>query len=248
VMRAAAGTIKSVALELGGKNACIVFADADVEKAAKSAVGAAFGNAGQSCSARSRLLVQRSAVAGFTQALVAELAKLRMGSPLDASTTLGPLISAPHWARVDQSVRAAERGGAHLVTGGQRPGDLPRGNFFQPTVFDNVTPELPIYREEIFGPVCSITPFETEVEAIGMANASAYGLNGSVWSRDIGQALRVAKAVRTGMMAVNGLPSASSTSVFAPFGGYKRSGLGRELGMNALAFYTEVKTVTVDLS
>jgi betaine-aldehyde dehydrogenase len=248
VMRAAAATIKSVALELGGKNACIVFDNADIEKAAKSAVGAAFGNAGQSCSARSRMLVQKSAVIPFTRALVAELGKLRLGSPLDAATTLGPLISAAHWSRVERSVRIAEQGGARLVAGGHRPGDLPKGNFYLPTVFGDVSPELPLYNDEIFGPVCSVTPFDTEAQAIRMANASAYGLNGSVWSRDIGQALRVAKAVRTGMVAVNGLPSASSTSVFAPFGGYKRSGLGRELGMNALAFYTEVKTVTVDLS
>ncbi|MDB5606931.1 MAG: aldehyde dehydrogenase [Bradyrhizobium sp.] len=248
VMRAAAGTIKSVALELGGKNACIVFDDADVEKAAKSAVSAAFGNAGQSCSARSRILVQKSTVVAFTRALVGELAKLRLGSPLDPATTLGPLISAPHWARVETSVRAAEKGGAKLVVGGRRPDELKKGNFYLPTVFSDVSPELPIYHDEIFGPVCSITPFDTETEAIRMANASVYGLNGSVWSRDIGQALRVARAVRTGMIAVNGLPSASSVSVFAPFGGYKRSGLGRELGMNALAFYTEVKTVTVDLT
>ncbi|MET0719511.1 MAG: aldehyde dehydrogenase family protein [Tardiphaga sp.] len=248
VMRAAAGSVKNVALELGGKNACIVFDDADIARAAKSAVGAAFGNAGQSCSARSRFLVQKAAVIPFTRALVAELQQLRLGSPLDPATTLGPLISALHWGRVEHSVRAAEQAGAKLVAGGHRPDALPKGNFFLPTVFGNVSPELPLYHDEIFGPVCSITPFETEAQAVRMANASAYGLNGSVWSRDIGQALRVAKAVRTGMIAVNGLPSASSTSVFAPFGGYKRSGLGRELGMNALAFYTEVKTVTVDLT
>ncbi|MGX9429590.1 MULTISPECIES: aldehyde dehydrogenase family protein [Bradyrhizobium] len=248
VMRAAAGTIKSVALELGGKNACIVFADADIGKAAKSAIGAVFGNAGQSCSARSRLLIQRSAVEAFTEALVEEVAGLKLGSPLDAATTLGPLISAAHWDRVNQSVRKAEQDGARLVTGGHRPAGLPNGNFYLPTIFADVAPELGLYRDEVFGPVCSITPFDTEADAIGMANASAYGLNGSVWSRDIGQALRVAKAVRTGMIAVNGLPSASSTSVFAPFGGYKRSGLGRELGMNALSFYTETKTVTVDLT
>ncbi|WP_022724118.1 aldehyde dehydrogenase [Rhodopseudomonas sp. B29] len=248
VMRAAAGTIKSVALELGGKNACIVFADADIEKAAKSALGAAFGNAGQSCSARSRLLVQRSAVPAFTEALVAQIKTLKAGSPLDDKTTLGPLISASHWERVDQNVRRAEHDGARLVAGGHRPSDLPDGNFYEPTIFADVTPDLALYSDEVFGPVCSITPFDTEQQAIGMANASAYGLNGSVWSRDIGQALRVAKAVRTGMIAINGLPSASSTSVFAPFGGYKRSGVGRELGMSALAFYTETKTVTVDLS
>lgn len=248
VMRAAADTVKSVALELGGKNACIIFADADIEKAAKSAVGAAFGNAGQSCSARSRLLVQQPAMAAFTDAFVAEVRKLKLGSPLDPATTLGPLISADHWQRVVRHLRNAEQSGARLLTGGDRPDDLPAGNFLQPAVFGHVTPDLPLYRDEVFGPVCSITPFDTERDAIGMANASAYGLNGSVWSRDIGQALRVAKAVRTGMIAVNGLPSASSTSVFAPFGGTKRSGIGRELGMNALAFYTETKTVTVDLA
>jgi acyl-CoA reductase-like NAD-dependent aldehyde dehydrogenase len=248
VMRAAAGTIKKVALELGGKNACIVFDDADIAGAAKSAVAGAFGNAGQSCSARSRFLVQNSAVTPFTQALVDELAKLRLGSPLDPATTLGPLISAEHWNRVEGFVRAAEQDGARLLAGGRRPDELKTGNFYLPTVFGDVLPEMSLYHDEVFGPVCSTTPFETEAEAIRKANDSVYGLNGSVWSRDIGRALRVAKAVRTGMIAVNGLPSASSTSLFAPFGGYKRSGLGRELGMSALAFYTEVKTVTVDLS
>jgi acyl-CoA reductase-like NAD-dependent aldehyde dehydrogenase len=248
VMRAAAGTVKKVALELGGKNACIVFDDADIAGAAKSAIAGAFGNAGQSCSARSRLLVQKSAVAAFTEALLSELAKLRLGSPLDPATTLGPLISSAHWQRVEQSVRSAEQNGAKLLAGGHRPDELKSGNFFLPTVFGDVLPKMALFSDEVFGPVCSITPFETEAEAIRLANDSSYGLNGSVWSRDIGQALRVAKAVRTGMISVNGMPSASSTSLFAPFGGYKRSGLGRELGMDVLAFYTEVKTVTVDLS
>jgi acyl-CoA reductase-like NAD-dependent aldehyde dehydrogenase len=248
VMRAAAGTVKKVALELGGKNACIVFDDADIAGAAKSAIAGAFGNAGQSCSARSRLLVQKSAIAPFTKALLAELAKLRLGSPLDPATTFGPLISTAHWQRVEQSVRNAEQNGARLLAGGRRPDELKVGNFFLPTVFGNVAPEMALYHDEVFGPVCGITPFDTEADAIRGANDSAYGLNGSVWSQNIGRALRVVKAVRTGMIAVNGLPSASSTSVFAPFGGYKRSGIGRELGMGALAFYTETKTVTVDLS
>ena len=248
VMRAAAGTVKKVALELGGKNACIVFDDADIMGAAKSAVAGAFGNAGQSCSARSRLLVQKSAVVPFTQALLGELAELQLGSPLDPATTLGPLISSAHWQRVERSVRNAEQEGARLLAGGHRPEELKSGNFFLPAVFGDVLPEMALFNDEVFGPVCSITSFSTEAEAIGKANDLSYGLNGSVWSRDIGRALRVAKGVRTGMIAINGLPSASSTSVFAPFGGYKRSGIGRELGMGALAFYTEVKTVTIDLS
>jgi acyl-CoA reductase-like NAD-dependent aldehyde dehydrogenase len=248
VMRAAAGTIKSVALELGGKNANIVFVEADLEKAAKSAVSAAFGNAGQSCSARSRILVQRPAVQAFTQIFLDEVAQLKLGSPLDPSTTLGPLISASHRSRVDREVRAAKSGGARLLTGGACPENLQMGYFYLPTVFASTSPDMAINCEEIFGPVCSIVAFDTEDDAVRMVNDSVYGLNGSVWSRDIGQALRVARAVRTGMIAVNGLPSASSHSVFAPFGGYKRSGLGRELAMQGLSFYTETKSVTVDLS
>lgn len=248
VMRAAAGTIKSVALELGGKNSNIIFVEADLEKAAKSAVSAAFGNAGQSCSARSRILVQRPALQAFTQIFLDEVSKLKLGSPLDPSTTLGPLISASHWSRVDREVRAAKNSGARLLVGGACPENLRTGYFYLPTVFANTSPEMAINREEIFGPVCSIVAFDGEDDAIRMVNDSAYGLNGSVWSRDIGQALRVVRAVRTGMIAVNGLPSASSQSVFAPFGGYKRSGLGRELAMQGLSFYTETKTVTVDLS
>src|SRR5262249_30788034 len=199
VMRAAASTVKKVALELGGKNACIVFDDADIAAAARSAIAGAFGNAGQSCSARSRFLVQKSAVVPFTEALLAELKTLRIGSPLDPTTTLGPLISSLHWQPVEQSVRKAERDGARLLAGGRRPDELASGNFFLPTVFGEVLPKMALYNNEIFGPVCGITSFETEPEAIRKANDSLYGLNGSVWSRDIGRALRVAKSVRTGM-------------------------------------------------
>jgi acyl-CoA reductase-like NAD-dependent aldehyde dehydrogenase len=248
VMRSAAGTIKKVALELGGKNASVIFAGADLEKAAAAAVRSAFGNAGQSCSARSRLLVERSAVAGFTGALVDLASKLRPGSPADPLTTLGPLISAEHLQRVDGAVRTACRAGAKLAAGGCRPSGFETGNFYTPAILTDVHPEMAAFRDEIFGPVCTITPFRDEEDAIRLANASSYGLNGSVWSKDIGRALRVARKMRAGMIAVNGLPSASTASVFTPFGGYKQSGLGRELGMHALSFYTEVKNVFVDHS
>ncbi|MEP9353088.1 aldehyde dehydrogenase family protein [Xanthobacter sp. KR7-65] len=246
VMRLAATSIKRVALELGGKNAAVVFADADIAKAAASAVASGFGNAGQSCSARSRLLVERAAIPAFSAAFAAAAEKLRTGEPLDPGTSLGPLISAGHREAVDRSVTLARDAGAKLVTGGAMPaGD---GFFYPPTILGEVGPDNPAFRTEMFGPVCSITPFETEAEAIALANDSEYGLNGSVWSRDIGRALRVARGVRTGMVAVNGLPSASKTSVFAPFGGYKRSGIGRELGLSALDFYCEIKNVVVDLT
>lgn len=245
VMRLAASSIKRVALELGGKNASVVFADADMAKAAASAVASGFGNAGQSCSARSRLLVERRAIPAFSSAFAEAAARLRTGPALDPKTSLGPLISAAHRNAVDRNIALAREAGARLVIGGAMPAG--EGFFYPPTILSEVGPDNPAFRAEIFGPVCSITPFETEAEAIALANDSEYGLNGSVWCRDIGRALRVARAMRTGMVAVNGLPSASKTSVFAPFGGYKRSGIGRELGLHAMDFYCEIKNVTVDL-
>jgi acyl-CoA reductase-like NAD-dependent aldehyde dehydrogenase len=246
IMRAAAGTIKKIALELGGKNANVIFGDAHIEKAAASAVRAAFGNAGQSCSARSRLLVERGILAAFTEAFVSEASKLRFGAFDDPAASLGPLISRDHWMRVSASVAAAKAAGARLLTGEKRPSSLPDGFFYPATIFADVTPDMAIFHDEIFGPVCSITAFDTEDEAVQLANTSAYGLNGSVWCRDIGRALRVARKIRTGMIAINGLPSASTTSVLSPFGGYKRSGIGRELGMQALEFYTELKNISID--
>ncbi|MBJ3774539.1 aldehyde dehydrogenase family protein [Acuticoccus mangrovi] len=245
VMRLAAGTIKRVALELGGKNANIVFADADLDRAVASAVGSAFGNAGQSCSARSRLLVERPLYDTFLARFAEAAAAVRTGAYDDTATTLGPLISASHRAGVHAAVEEALAAGARLVTGGTAI-DGP-GAFYPATILA-AEADNPAFHREIFGPVATVTPFDTEGEAIALANASEYGLNGSVWSRDISVALRVARAVRTGMVAVNGLPSASRTSVYAPFGGYKRSGIGRELGMHGLEFYTEVKNVVVDLS
>jgi acyl-CoA reductase-like NAD-dependent aldehyde dehydrogenase len=246
IMRMAAASIKKLGLELGGKNAAVVFADADLARAAASAAASGFGNAGQSCSARSRVLVQRNAQKRFTDLFVAATAALKTGPALDPQTTLGPLVSDAHRCRVAKTVETATAAGAGLVTGGQI--STGQGFFYEPTILDNVGSDNPAFSKEIFGPVCSITPFETEADAIRLANESEYGLNGSVWSTDIGCALRVARALRTGMVAINGLPSASKTSVFSPFGGYKRSGMGRELGMEGLKFYTEIKNVVIDLA
>lgn len=245
IMRMAAGSIKKVALELGGKNASVVFADADLARAAASAAASAFGNAGQSCSARSRILVERRVMSAFIDAFRNEAMKLVSGEALDPRTTLGPLISQDHRNGVISAINASVAAGARVVPAKQAPRS--HGFFLEPTILENVSVDNPAFSHEIFGPVCSITSFETEADAIYLANDSPYGLNGSVWSQDIGRALRTARAMRTGMVAINGLPSASKTSVFAPFGGYKRSGIGRELGLEALQFYTEIKNVVIDI-
>jgi betaine-aldehyde dehydrogenase len=244
IMRRGASGIKRLMLELGGKNANIIFADADLERAAVMAAGSAFGNAGQSCSARSRILVQRSAEGAFVEALTRAAASLVPGEPFDTSTTFSPLISEQHRDTVAGKVKAAIESGSSLALGGSAPNG--KGFFYNPTILTDVSPHNPAFTSEIFGPVCSITVFDDEQEAVRLANSSEYGLNGSVWSRDIGRALRTTRALRTGMVSVNGLASASRNSLYAPFGGYKRSGIGRELGMNALQFYTEIKTVSVD--
>jgi betaine-aldehyde dehydrogenase len=248
VMRSAAEKIKRLTLELGGKSANVIFADADLEKAASSAVSAAFGNAGQSCSARTRLLVEKCIEFEFIEAFKAATTALRAGPPLEETTTLGPLISQVHWRRVHGFVEGGLSAGARLLQGGDRPAGFHEGNFFEPTILGNVKPDMVVAQDEVFGPVCAVMTFETEEEALHVANDTKYGLNGSVWTRDLGRALRMVRGMRTGTIAVNGLPSASLYGVFAPFGGYKQSGLGRELGMHALSFYTEIKNVVIDLS
>jgi acyl-CoA reductase-like NAD-dependent aldehyde dehydrogenase len=230
----AAQTIKRVTLELGGKSANVVFADADVEAAAKAAPGAVFDNAGQDCCARSRILVQRSAVDDFLSHLEGAVRALRVGDPLDAATDMGPLISAAQ----RESVASFVDDGAEVAIRGSVP-DGP-GFWFPPTVLWPVPSGHRAVVDEIFGPVAVIVAFDDEADAIRIANDTIYGLSGSVWTRDGAKGLRVARAMESGNLSIN---SNSSVRVTTPFGGFKQSGYGRELGPHATDAYTEVKTI-----
>jgi betaine-aldehyde dehydrogenase len=234
IQRTAADTIKRVTLELGGKSANVVFADADLEAAAASAPGAVFDNAGQDCCARSRILVQRSAVDRFLELLEPAVKGFTVGDPLEDGVAMGPLISAAHREKVASFVE----GDAPVAFRGSAPEG--EGFWFPPTVLSPVDPSSRAATEEIFGPVVSVIPFDDEADAIRLANDSIYGLSGSVWTQNGGRALRVARAIETGVISIN---SNSSVRVSTPFGGFKQSGIGRELGPHALEAYSELKTV-----
>jgi acyl-CoA reductase-like NAD-dependent aldehyde dehydrogenase len=236
IMAGCARRVKRVTLELGGKSANIVFADADLERAAATAPQAAFDNAGQDCCSRSRILVQRSVLEKFMELLEPAVKAVTVGDPAAASTVMGPLISAAHRDRVASYVPD----GAPVAFRGTAPGGP--GHWYPPTVLAPVRLDDPAYTEEVFGPVVTVTPFEDEAMAVALANDTPYGLSGSIWTRDVGRAIRVARAVETGNLSVN---SHSSVRYSTPFGGFKQSGLGRELGPDALDSFTEVKNVFI---
>jgi acyl-CoA reductase-like NAD-dependent aldehyde dehydrogenase len=232
----AAETITRVTLELGGKSANVVFADADIEAAAAAAPAAVFGNAGQDCCARARILVERSAVDSFMAHFDVAVRSLRVGDPLDERTQMGPLISAQRCSEVGSFLDA----GLPVAIQGKAP-DGP-GFWFPPTVLAPVSNEDRASREEIFGPIACVIPFDDEAHAVTLANDTIYGLSGSIWTRDGARALRVARAVEAGALSVN---SNTSVRVTTPFGGFKQSGVGRELGPDALTHYTELKNVFI---
>jgi len=230
----AAQTIKRVTLELGGKSANVIFADADLEAAATAAPMAVFGNAGQDCCARSRILVQEPALERFMELLADAVSGLVVGDPLDEATQMGPLISADQ----RETVGSFLDGEAPVAIRGSVP-DGP-GFWFAPTVLAPVRPDARVAREEVFGPIAAVIPFADESDAVRLANDSIYGLSGSVWTRDGARALRMTRAIETGAISVN---SNTSVRVATPFGGFKQSGYGRELGPHALDAYTEVKSI-----
>lgn len=236
ILRSSATTMKRVTLELGGKSANLVFEDADVKAAAQAAPWAVFDNSGQDCCARSRILVQRSVLDEFVEEFIEATRALNLGDPNSPDTDLGPLVSAEHHRAVSEFLTEDQ----HYLYRGETP-DAP-GHWMPPQIILDETGKSRAAVDEIFGPVAVIIPFDTEEEAIKMANDSIYGLSGSIWSRDIARALRVSRAVESGTLSVN---SNSSIRVQTPFGGVKQSGMGRELGLEGMLGYTELKTVFV---
>jgi len=240
IMELAARDMKRISLELGGKSPNIVFADADWQRAAETSPMSVFANTGQDCCARSRLFVERAIYEPFVEKFVAATRKLIVGDPTKAETQLGPMVSAGQRATVEEYLADARARGSRFACGGGRA--HPKGYYLEPTVLLNVDKADRCWREEIFGPVVCVTPFDDEGQMIRDVNASPYGLSGSLWTNDLRRALRVARAVESGVLSIN---SHSSVHVEAPFGGFKQSGIGRDLGMAAMEGYTELKNIYV---
>ncbi|XFF02274.1 3-succinoylsemialdehyde-pyridine dehydrogenase (plasmid) [Bradyrhizobium guangxiense] len=240
VAAAAAGTVKRVAQELGGKSANVVLRDADLEAAARWNIARGFFNAGQSCHAPSRILVHRSQMDEISGHLAREAAKVRIGNPRAPDTMMGPVVNRTQFERIQRYIQTGLDEGARLVCGGPgRPEGVERGYFVRPTVFSEVTPTMTIAREEIFGPVLAVLPYDDDEEAVGIANGTPYGLGGYVFSSDREKGLAVSRRLRTGRIFFNG----AAGTVAAPMGGYKQSGNGREMGVFGLEEYLEVKAM-----
>jgi aldehyde dehydrogenase (NAD+) len=242
IMQGAAANFKKITLELGGKSANIIFADANLDRAARAAAAGIFFNAGQVCSAGSRVLVERAVYDEVVQRLADRARAIRVGDPADPKTTMGPVISAAQLNTVLQYIDIGKAEGAALVTGGTRVGD--EGYFVAPTVFANVAHEMRISQEEIFGPVLSVIPFDDEADAIRIANGTAYSLAAGVWSKDIGRVHRVASSLKAGTVWIN---TYGYTDVRLPWGGSGESGLGREHGEAAIENFTQPKAVWLAL-
>ena len=244
IMRSAADHLKGLSMELGGKSPCVIFADADLDAAVDSALFGVMSLNGERCTAGSRILAERSVYDALVGQLAARAARVRVGDPSDPATEIGALVHPEHYERVMSYVDIGVAEGARLVAGGTRPAGLPSGNYLAATVFADVKPSMRIFTEEIFGPVVCVTPFESEEEAIHLANATRYGLAAYLWTSDLRRAHRVAAAVESGMTWVN---SHNVRDLRTPFGGVKNSGLGREGGQHSIDFYTESRIVHVAL-
>ncbi len=247
IMRSAAGTIKNVTLELGGKSPNIVFPDADLDEAVNGSLFAIFTNAGQRCTARTRLFLHKSIYDEFLSLYVERVGKIRVGDPLDWDTQMGPVISRQQQSKILEYCDYAVEDGAELLHGGKRvtKDELSNGNFIEPTVFGKVSADMRLAQNEVFGPVLAVIPFETEDEVVAAANSTIFGLAATIWTNDIKRAHTIARRIKSGNVSIN-YPTVNPPE--APFGGFKQSGIGRELSRYGLDLYTQVKNVVVNLN